>query len=149
MITLKRTNSDNPDFQKLVSELDKYLAIRNGEANDFFVQFNKIDQLKHVVVVYENDRAMGCGAMKEYTADTMEIKRMFVPAENRGKGLASIVLKELENWAKERGYGKCILETGEDMTDAVGLYKKHLYKVIPNYGQYQDVEDSLCFEKEI
>jgi len=149
MITLKRTNSDNPDFQNLVSELDKYLAIRNGEANDFFVQFNQIDRLKHVVVVYDNDRAVGCGAIKEYTADTMEIKRMFVPAENRGKGFASIVLNELENWAKELGYSKCILETGEDMTDAVGLYRKCNYKVIPNYGQYKDVADSVCFEKEI
>ena len=74
---------------------------------------------------------------------------MFVPAENRGKGFASIVLKELENWAKEIGYSKCILETGEDMTDAVGLYKKCGYKVIPNYGQYKDVVDSVCFEKEI
>lgn len=148
-MTAKRTDSNNPDFQKLVSELDKYLAIRNGDTNEFFVQFNQIDKLKHVVVVYENDRAVGCGAMKEYTPATMEIKRMFVPAENRGLGLASIVLKELENWAKELGYRKCVLETGEDMTDAVGLYRKHLYRVIPNYGQYKDVADSICFEKEI
>ncbi|KXK17392.1 MAG: N-acetyltransferase GCN5 [Candidatus Parvibacillus calidus] len=46
MTTIKRTNSDNLDFQKLVVELDKDLAQKNGDTNDFFVQFNKIDQIK-------------------------------------------------------------------------------------------------------
>lgn len=142
-----RTTSENPDFRSLVSELDKYLALRNGDANDFFVQFNKVDQIKHVILAYENNLVVGCGAMKEYPPDSMEIKRMFVPAEQRGKGIASIVLKELERWAKELGYKKSVLETGNDMQEAVGLYKKCGYKVIPNYGQYENVVDSVCFEK--
>lgn len=149
MISTKRTDSDNRDFQYLVTELDKYLAIRNGDANDFFVQFNQIDQIKQVVLVYENEQAVGCGAMKAYDPETMEIKRMFVPVEKRGLGLASKVVEELENWAAELNYTKCILETGDDMKEAVGLYKKCGYKVIPNYGQYKDVIDSICFEKEL
>ncbi|TSJ47970.1 GNAT family N-acetyltransferase [Fluviicola chungangensis] len=149
MITLKRTTSDNPDFRGLVSELDNYLAIRNGEANEFFAQFNQIDRIKHVVLVYEEERAAGCGAMKEYRPGTMEIKRMFVPADQRGKGIASLVLNELESWAKELGCSRCILETGDDMKEAVALYTKHHYRVIPNYGQYTNVVDSICFEKDI
>jgi putative acetyltransferase len=149
MIVVKRTNSDNPDFRLLVKELDKYLAVRNGEANNFFVQFNKVDQIKHVVLAYENGVVAGCGAMKSYSPDTMEIKRMFVPAEQRGKGIASKVLKELEMWAEELGYSRCILETGDDMKEAVGLYKKSNYRVIPNYDQYENVTDSVCFEKEL
>lgn len=149
MISIIRTDSDNPDFQHLVTELDKYLAIRNGDTNDFFVQFNQIDQIKHVVLVYENEKAVACGAMKAYDPETMEIKRMFVPAAKRGLGLASKVLEELESWAAELNYSKCILETGDDMKEAVGLYKKYGYTVIPNYGQYKDVLDSVCFEKEL
>ncbi|MGV3611435.1 MAG: GNAT family N-acetyltransferase [Fluviicola sp.] len=149
MISIKRTDSNNPDFQKLVLELDKYLAVRNGDTNDFFVQFNQIDQIKHVVLVYENEEAVGCGAMKEFDPETMEIKRMFVPVEKRGVGLASKVLRELENWAADLGFKKCILETGDDMLEAVGLYKKCGYKVIPNYGQYEEVADSICFAKVI
>lgn len=147
MMTLIRTSSDNPEFQLLVTELDKYLAVRNGDANDFFVQFNQVDQIKHVILAYENDQAVGCGAMKEYDQESMEIKRMFVPVEQRGKGIASTVLKELEAWAKELGYTKCMLETGDDMLEAVGLYTKSNYKIIPNYGQYVNVADSVCFEK--
>ncbi|MGJ1361323.1 GNAT family N-acetyltransferase [Sphingobacterium spiritivorum] len=147
--TIKRTDSDNLDFQKLVLELDKDLAIKNGETNSFFAQYNKIDLIRHVVVAYEADRAVGCGAIKEYRNGIMEVKRMFVPIEMRGKGIAGKILNELQIWAKELGYSKCILETGDKMIEAIGLYKKHHFKIIPNYGQYANIESSVCFEKEI
>lgn len=147
MIEVQRTNSENTDFQQLVAELDKDLAIKNGEKNDFFSQFNSIDLIQHVVVVYADHQPVGCGAIKVYDAAAMEIKRMFVPAEKRGKGIAVVVLNELEQWAKELGYKKCILETGDKMTEAIRLYTKCGYSVIPNYGQYETVESSICFEK--
>jgi GNAT superfamily N-acetyltransferase len=77
----------------------------------------------------------------------MEIKRMFVSVEKRGKGIASTVLKELENWAKQLGYQKCILETGIRQPEAIRLYKKNDFHIIKNYGQYEEVESSVCFEK--
>lgn len=146
----KRTTSDNSDFQNLVLDLDKYLAHKNGETNDFFAQYNNIDKIKHVVVTYNsNGVAVGCGAMKEYLTETMEIKRMFAPIDKRGNGIAGNILTELQLWAKELGYKKCILETGNKMLEAIGLYKKNNFKIIPNYGQYANVETSVCFEKEI
>jgi putative acetyltransferase len=147
MYKIKRTDSDDSDFQKLVTELDKDLAIRDGEDHAFFAQFNKIAAIKHVVVAYEEGAAVGCGAIKEYEENVMEVKRMFVPLEKRGKGIASIVLGELENWAKELGYQKCILETGKKQPEAIRLYQKNNYATIKNYGQYADVESSVCFEK--
>lgn len=149
MITVTRTHSDNSAFQQLVLALDKDLAKRNGASNDFFVQFNKTDKIQNVVIVYQKEQAVACGAMKIYDQNTMEIKRMFVPLENRGNGYASIVLKELEHWAKELGYKKCVLETGYKMPEAIALYKKNNFKIIPNYGQYAHIADSICFEKEI
>lgn len=149
MIALKRTNSENKDFRNLVLELDKDLAQKNGETNDFFAQFNKTDLIKNVVVALNDHLPVGCGAMKEYDNSTMEIKRMYVPVEMRGKGVAVAVLKDLENWAKELGYKKCVLETGDKMPEAIGLYKKSGYNIIPNYGQYKNVESSICFEKEL
>lgn len=149
MYKIKRTNSDDLDFQKLVVELDKDLAIRDGEEHSFYAQFNKISTIKYVVVVYEKEIAIGCGAIKEYQENIMEIKRMFVPLEKRGKGIASIILKELEIWTKELGYGKCILETGEKQPEAIRLYKKNDFIIIKNYGQYAEIENSVCFEKEL
>lgn len=147
MYTLTRTDSSNPDFQKLVAELDKDLAIRDGDELAFFAQFNKIAAIKHVIVAYNGDTAAGCGAIKEYERGVAEVKRMYVPEGHRGNGIASLILTELEKWAAELGYTKCILETGIRQPEAIGLYKKNKYIIIPNYGQYADVESSVCFEK--
>jgi GNAT superfamily N-acetyltransferase len=149
MYKILRTNSDNLDFQKLVKELDKDLAIRDGEEHAFFAQYNKIDAIKFVVVAYENNVAVGCGAIKEYAPNTMEVKRMFVSPDQRGKGIASLVLIELEKWAAELKYKKCILETGIRQPEAISLYKKNNYVQIDNYGQYINVTSSVCFEKEL
>lgn len=148
-LRITRTTSENEHFRKLVGELDKDLAVRNGEVNDFFVQFNQIDLIRHVVIAFEENEPVGCGAMKEYEPSVMEIKRMYVPLEKRGKGIASAVLQELEKWAVELDYKKCILETGDKMPEAIQLYRKNGYETIPNYGQYAEVESSICFEKKL
>ncbi len=149
MYELKRTDSNDLDFQNLVRELDQDLAIRDGEDHSFYHQFNGISALNHVVVLYENGQAVGCGALKEFEETTMEIKRMFVPIEKRGKGLASRMLNELETWTKELGYTKCILETGLKQPEAIRFYIKNDFVKIENYGQYAGVENSVCFEKEV
>lgn len=149
MTSTIRTDSGHADFRQLVRQLDTYLMGINGDNHDFFDQFNKIDNIKHVVVLYQEGIPSGCGAIKEYEPGVMEVKRMFVLPATRGNGLATLVLKELESWANELGYKKCILETGDIMPDAIALYKKNGYKSIPNYGQYVGVESSVCFEKEL
>ena len=149
MIKIIRTDSDNQDFIELVKYLDADLAQRDGDDHSFYSQFNKIDKIKHTVVAYENGKPIGCGAIKEYAPNTMEIKRMYTLPESRGKGIASKVLTELEIWATELSCKKCILETGKRQPEAIGLYKKSGYKLIPNYGQYAEIENSICFEKEI
>ena len=149
MIRIIRTNSDNKDFVALVSLLDADLAQKDGSEHSFYAQFNKIDKIKNAVVVYENDRPIGCGAIKEYSPDSMEVKRMYTMPENRGTGIATLALKELENWAVELGYQNCLLETGKRQPEAIALYKKNGYNLIDNYGQYAGIENSVCFKKEL
>jgi GNAT superfamily N-acetyltransferase len=149
MYTRFRTQSTHPDFEKLNMELDADLAIRNGETNEFFAQFNTVQNIQHVVLIYRNNEIAACGAFKPYNEITVEIKRMFVRPEFRGNGISKIVLQELQNWAKEIGYNKCVLETGKAMPEAIGLYHSSGFKGIPNYGQYAGVESSICFQKEI
>lgn len=149
MLTIQRTNSDNKEFQTLVKALDSDLRVRDGDEHDFFAQYNKIDQLQYVVMAYEGNRPVGCGAIKPYDTSCMEVKRMYVPPEVRGRGIAAEVLQELEGWAKELGYKTCILETGKKMPEAIRLYEKSAYQLIPNYGQYVGVESSVCFEKNL
>lgn len=149
MIQLIRTDSENPHFVELVKHLDADLAEKDGDEHSFFAQFNGLDKIKFVVLAYAYGKPLGCGAIKEYEPGTMEIKRMFVSPESRGKGIATKILLELERWAAEQCYASCILETGKKQTEAIGLYKKNGYTLIPNYGQYADVESSVCFEKQL
>jgi len=147
MMYLIRTDSEDPDFINLVRHLDADLAERDGAEHAFYAQFNKIDKIRYAVVAYEDEKPVGCGAIKEYAPDAMEVKRMYVTPEKRGKGIAVKILSELENWARELAYTTCVLETGQKQPEAIGLYQKHGYEVIPNYGQYAGVENSVCFKK--
>ncbi|NML70737.1 GNAT family N-acetyltransferase [Chryseobacterium sp. RP-3-3] len=146
-MTTKRTDSSDIDFQNLVKLLDADLAVRDGEDHEFYHQFNSIDMLKNCVVAYSDDLAVGCGAFKPFSEDTVEIKRMYTGPEKRGKGFASKILNELEIWAKEEGYSRCVLETGIKQPEAIALYEKWGYIRIPNYGQYIGIENSVCFGK--
>jgi GNAT superfamily N-acetyltransferase len=149
MTTIKRTNSDDADFQRIVKLLDIYLDEMDKEAHCACEPFNRIETIKHVVVAYSESEAVGCGAIREYSSGTMEIKRMFVIDSKRGKGIASMILDDLENWAKELNYNKCVLETGEKLPEAIRLYQKKGYSRIPNYGQYACLGSSVCFAKNI
>ncbi len=144
---VKRTTSDDSDFIDLVVLLDQDLKIRDGLEHFFFAQFNKLDSIRNVVVFYSDGDPIGCGAFKKYDEQSVEIKRMFVKEEFRLKGIAGIILKELELWAKESGCSACVLETGKRQPEAIRLYQKSGYKIIPNYGQYENVDNSVCMKK--
>lgn len=145
----KRTDSKNRDFIALVVQLDADLGERDGEDHEFYHQFNSIDQLHHVIVLYVDNKAVGCGALKAFEDTTMEIKRMYVPPSERGKGYATQILRALELWANELGNTHCILETGKRQPEAIALYEKNGYQRIANYGQYQGIENSICFQKNV
>lgn len=147
MLYLKRTDSDDPDFVALVKLLDADLAERDGEEHAFYAQYNKLDKIRYAVLAYEGEKALGCGAIKEYDPGAMEVKRMYVLPDARNKGIASKVLSELEAWARELSFERCMLETGKKQPEAIALYEKNGYQLIPNYGQYAGVENSVCFEK--
>jgi GNAT superfamily N-acetyltransferase len=149
LIEIVRTTSENPDFIALVKLLDAELAIRDGADHAFYSQFNKIEALKQVVLAYKDGVPSGCGAIKGYTPNAMEVKRMYVLTESRKSGIATSILSELERWAFELSCERCVLETGKRQPEAIALYTKQGYRLIPNYGQYVGMENSVCYEKNI
>lgn len=144
-----RADSTHPHFIALVKLLDDDLAVRDGAEHAFYSQFNKIDKIKNAIIAYRNNVPVGCGAIKEFDSNTMEVKRMFTEPDYRGMGVASIVLSELEKWAEQLGYSCCVLETGKRQPEAIALYKRNGYQVIENYGQYIGMNNSVCFEKKL
>lgn len=149
MLQFVRTNSSYKDFIHLVQLLDADLAMRDGADHAFYAQFNKIDLIQHVLVAFDDEVPVGCGAFKKYDDTSAEIKRMYVLPHHRNKGIAAVVLQQLEQWAKEEGYRCTVLETGMKQPEAIRLYEKSGYIRIPNYGQYAGVENSVCMKKEL
>jgi len=149
LITIKRTDSNNIDFIKLVKALDAFLKVSDGDDHDFYNQYNNIDVINHVVMAYKDSIPLGCGAIKKHNDGSVEIKRMYVNLENRSLGVATKILSELEIWSKELGYKKCVLETGIVLKSAIKLYQSNGYQSIPNYGQYKHAKKSICFEKHL
>ena len=147
MITLQRTEATNTDFRDLVKLLDMDLQLSDGEEQAFLAKFNGTENIRHVVVAYDNGAAVGCGAFREFKEGTAEIKRMYVKDDHRTKGIGKMILTELEKWIQELSYLRSILETGRNRPDAIVFYERNNYREIPNFGPYEGVANSICFEK--
>ena len=141
-----RTTYLNPEFQELVAQLNTDLANRDGKDHPLS-QFNEITHLKHVVVLYLENKAVGCGAIARYDLSASEIKRMYVTPAHRGQQLGENILSELENWTKELGLSICILFMGVNQPEAMKLYLRNNFSVIENYGKLKDIPDSICLAK--
>lgn len=146
---LKRTTSKDRDFRELINELDADLQSRYKHAQYQFNINTDVSHLNTVVVAYIQDIAVGCGCFKEVDDDTVEIKRMFVNPYFRGFGVASAVIDELINWARQLFYKKAVLETGKKQPESVKLYTKHGFEIIDNFGPYKGVEESICMMRVI
>lgn len=142
-----RTTSDNPDFQNLTSELDTELCRIYNTKKEDYEDYNRITGLSTVVLAYENGIAIACGCFKQFDTQRIELKRMFVTPDFRGKGLASMMVEELEKWAGELGYPTAILETGIGQPEAIALYRKLGYNDIPHFGEFPDDARSVCLGK--
>ena len=92
---------------------------------------------------------VGSASFKRYDDESAEVKRVFVKKEYRGQGISIELMKMLEARAREKGFKYFILESGEPLVAAMSLYRKIGYKVIPNYGQYVDMEESICMKKKL
>ena len=146
---VKRTDSNDPDFQLLIRRLDDELWNELNEDQATYDQFNKVPDLATVIVIYLNATPVACGCFKKHNEGTVEIKRMFVDKSYRGKGISKLMLLELEKWARELKFRYAILETSIHFKTARNLYANAGYIIIDNYDQYAGLEESVCMKKEL
>lgn len=149
MLKVTRTTPQDTVFTALANALGEELRIRDGEEHLFYAWLNTADDLLHAIVVYDDEGPAGSGALRIFSPGIMELKRMFVPASKRRKGIASVILTELEKWCRELGCTSCVLETGLNQPEAIALYRKHGYTEVPKFGKYTDSPNSICFQKDL
>ena len=150
MLSLQRSNYLNLDFQEFCEELNKEFWIRYPDSQHHFEPYNKVDESARIIVAYDGDIAIACGCFRSTKEPTtIEIKRMYVRPGRRGTGIASKILGALETWAGEEGYTQSILETGIKQPEAIALYSRAGYSLIPNYPPYVGVMESICMQKNL
>jgi GNAT superfamily N-acetyltransferase len=142
----------------LVTELWDDMAIRYADDETAPETKGETDDLRNeevlppdgrFVIVFDGDDPVACGAIRRHDAESAEIKRMWVRPGARGRGLARLVLRELEATAAARGYRALVLETGLRQPEAIALYESHGYTTVPNFGFYKESALSVCYRKEL
>lgn len=147
----RRTDGKNKDFIENCKLLDMDLDRRVGKKikRDKYREYNQLDEIQEAIVVYDNNKAIGGGSIRKYDEENIELKRVFVHTEYQGQGIGTELVSLLIEWAMELGYKRMILETGELLVESCAVYKKLGFTVIPNYGPYVDMPESLCMAKEL
>lgn len=150
-IRIQQVQNENKDFILLCEELDEYLnqAIGGECRREKYKKFNYLDTMDYVVIAYDGEEAVGCGALRKYSEEEIEVKRVFVQEKYRGKHIGNMILKHLVLQAKAMGFQRMLLETGEFLQASIHLYSKYGFEKIENYGAYKDMEESLCMALEI
>lgn len=146
-----RTDGKNRDFIENCRLLDMDLDKRVGKEiqRDKYTKYNQLDEIREAIVVYEDHRPVGGGAIRRYNDSDVELKRIFVRPEYQKQGIGTKLVSLLIEWAKESGYRRIILETGELLKESCAVYQKLGFQVIPNYGPYVNMPESLCMAKEL
>nr|WP_294488597.1 GNAT family N-acetyltransferase [uncultured Anaerosporobacter sp.] len=145
------TDGCNIDFINLCNQLDDNLnEIVGGEKQRLqYIQYNSLADIHDVIVLYADEKPVGCASFKEYESGIAEIKRVFVHDAYRGLGLSKQLMHAIEQKAIQQCYKELILETGAVLVAAMGLYQSLGFHVIPNYGQYADMKESVCMRKHL
>lgn len=148
-IKVVHTTSESPDFIFLYNTFDTFLWERYPELKTDYWGNNIIEFNPDVVIIYLDDKPVGCGCFKKYNDKTAELKRMFVSSDARGLGLAQLIIREVENKAIEKGFEFLILETLYKQIEAITLYQKVGFEIIENYEPYVGLTNSICMGKNI
>ena len=90
------------------------------------------------IVLMDGSTTAAGGGIRRYDAETCEVKRMWTSQQYRRRGLATRVLRALEQGASEAGYARVILETGPRQPEAEALYTGLGYHRIDFYGHYPE-----------
>ena len=156
-MNIRRVPFDHPDAVKLNDEVQAEYHVRYGDGGDATVldptDFEPPNGV-YLIVYDENDSPVATGGWRTQDQNDegnldgdAELKRMFVVAAARGRGLARRVLAALEEDARAAGRARMVLETGAKQPEAIALYTSSGYDPCAKFGYYRHYEDSRCFAK--
>jgi putative acetyltransferase len=150
LIEIRREDLLSSVAASLISTLNAELMGRYPEegATHFRLDAEEVAEGRGAfLVAYVDGKPTGCGAIRRLDADAAEIKRMYVAADARGRGIGQAILTALEAESRRLGVRRILLETGVRQQEALALYSKAGFHPIPAYGEYVHSPLSICMSK--
>jgi GNAT superfamily N-acetyltransferase len=145
---------DDPVVQQLVAAVQAEYVVRYGGPDETHVEPGEFDPPQGLFVVGLLDGepvATGGWRRMDFAGDgtAAEIKRMFVLDAARRRGIARLVLAELEATAVAAGIERIVLNTGVHQPEAIALYESNGYLPVPGYGYYAGYPNALFYGKSL
>lgn len=149
MLTIKPVEPARTEVIQLIEQLDEYQScLYPPESN----HLDSIDALSKsnafFLAAYTGSEICGIGSAK-LIDDYGEIKRVFVPSNQRGKGIAKAIMKALESYLIDQAVAYARLETGIHQKEAIKLYERLGYYRISPFGEYKEDPLSVFMEKKL
>ena len=142
------TDRNDTDFNALCQRLNEELVRKlSGSADPISSRANATDDFGSVLLGKDGKVPVACAALRPFSEDTVELKRMFVSPKWRRKGLGKAILQKCEEMARQENYRYIVLETNILLPDARSLYEKAGYARIDSYGPYAFLKETLCMGK--
>lgn len=149
-ILIKPTDPRKPVIQKMISDLDDYQSsLYPAESNHLEPVDKLVSPEYFFIAAWNGQEVLGIASFKRMPENYVEIKRLYVPHQNRGMGLAIKLMSTLEEKAVQEGFSEARLETGIDQNEALGLYKRLGYDKTEPFGSYQEDPLSIFMRKKL
>ena len=148
-ISYQWTDGNHEAFRRFYAVTEAYYSqvVGGSDKRAGFVPFNASADIPFVLLAYIDSQPVGCAGLKRYSDDDTEVKRVWVEPAYRRRGIANALMEQIEEKARNLGYRRVILQTRPIMPDAVALYTKRGYELIPNYPPYDQLEGAVCYAK--
>lgn len=123
---------DNEQISSVIkSALEEFGAARPGTVytdpwTDSLYEYFLGNQMPYFVVEEKGKVVGGCGlfATEGLPKDTIELVKLYLAPQARGKGLGELLLNKCVELAKNMGYNRLYLESLPELNNAVRLYEK-------------------------
>ena len=146
--TLDRVRYDADEAQQLIRELQSEYTERYGGPDETPVDPDEFDAPGGAFFVAHRDgELVGCAGMRRHSATEVEVKRMFIRRPFRGRGWSRTLLSLVETEARDLGFARILMETGDAQPEAMSLYETSGYEPIPGFGHYRDSPLNRCYAK--
>lgn len=141
---------EDPVAQALVARVQQEYVVRYGGPDGAAVDPEEFRPPAGAFMIAEVDgRPAGCGAWRVHAVRTVEVKRMYVEPAFRRRGLARVLLAELERSAAAAGHRSVVLNTGLRQPEALALYEAVGYRPVPGYGLYADSPTAVFLGRDL